>query len=390
MSDGTSTVPLVETLARLVLRHRRLVALGWLLLFVAGGAAAGPVSERLTFDFSLPGQPGYETEQRLVETFGTSTFDTFVPVVTVPTGSTVQQRAADVAAVFDAVRAAVPQARVVDLASTGDARFVTDDGRSTFALVQGPLPAGFGPGIEVQVEPALQAAAAARGLSGGLTSYNLLAAGGETEGPSVLAETLLGATGALAVLAFVFASFLALVPLLIAAVSILTTFLLVLGLTYLTDVSFVVQFLISLVGLGVAIDYSLLLVSRWREERAHGRTNEEAVVVAVQTAGHAVLASGVTVAISLRRPAGRAGAVPAQHGARRHAHPARQRRGRAHPAARAAVDASDRGSTGRGSATTPSRPAAGRPGRGPSCGAAGWRRGWRCWRSACSWRRCSG
>ena len=59
------------------------------------------------------------------------------------------------------------------------------------------------------------------------------------------------------------------------------------------------QFLIALIGLGVAIDYSLLLVSRWREERAHGHANEEAVVIAMKTAGHAVLASGVTVAISL-------------------------------------------------------------------------------------------
>ena len=115
----------------------------------------------------------------------------------------------------------------------------------------------------------------------------------------MLAETLLGAVGALVVLLFVFASFLALVPMLIAAVSILTTFLIVLGLTTFTDVAFVVQFLISLVGLGVAIDYSLLVVSRWREERAHGATNDEAIVTAVKTAGHAVLASGVTVAISL-------------------------------------------------------------------------------------------
>ena len=115
----------------------------------------------------------------------------------------------------------------------------------------------------------------------------------------MLAETLFGAVGALAVLLFVFASFLAFLPLLIAAVSILTTFLLVLGLTTSTDVSFVVQFLISLIGLGVAIDYSLLLVSRWREERAHGHDNDEAVLIAVRTAGHAVVASGVTVAISL-------------------------------------------------------------------------------------------
>jgi RND superfamily putative drug exporter len=289
----------VESLARFVLRHRLLVVLGWLALMLAGGIAAGPVTDRLTFDFSLPGQPGYEAERQLIDTFGTSTADTLVPVITVPAGSTVQDHAADVAGVFDAVRAAVPQARVIDLASTGDERFVTNDGRSTFALVQGPMPSGFGPGLSAQLGPAVQQAAQAAGLESGLTSYALLAAGGDTSGPSVLAETLFGAVGALAVLIFVFASFLAFVPLIIAAVSILTTFLLVLGLTYLTDVSFVVQFLIALVGLGVAIDYSLLLVSRWREERAHGHTNEEAVLIATRTAGHAVVASGVTVAISL-------------------------------------------------------------------------------------------
>src|SRR5829696_1441852 len=299
MSVVTITVRPVETLARLVLRHRLLVSLAWLALFVAGGLAASPATDRLTFDFSLPGQPGYQAEEQLIDTFGTTTADTLVPVITVPAGQTVQQRAADIAKVFDTVRTQVPQARIVDLGSTGDARFVTDDGRSTFALVQGPMPEGFGPGLEQYLTPALTSAATSAGLETGLTSYTLLAAGGDTEGPSILVETLFGAVGALAVLLFVFASFLAFVPLLIAAVSILTTFLLVLGLTYLTDVSFVVQFLIALIGLGVAIDYSLLLVSRWREERAHGRSNDEAVVVAMQTAGHAVVASGVTVAISL-------------------------------------------------------------------------------------------
>ena len=289
----------MESLARFVLHHRLLVVLGWLVLMVAGGIVAGPVTDRLTFDFSLPGQPGYEAEKELVATFGTSTADTLVPVITVPEGSSVSDRAADIAGVFDALRVAVPQVRVVDLGSTGDDRFVTDDGRSTFALIQGPQPSGFGPGISAQVLPVVQQAAGAAGLQVGFTSYALLAAGGDTTGPSVLVETIFGAVGALVVLLFVFASFLAFVPLLIAAVSILTTFLLVLGLTYLTDVSFVVQFLVALIGLGVAIDYSLLLVSRWREERAHGRSNEDAIVVAMQTAGHAVVASGVTVAISL-------------------------------------------------------------------------------------------
>jgi RND superfamily putative drug exporter len=79
----------------------------------------------------------------------------------------------------------------------------------------------------------------------------------------------------------------------------MVTFLCLLGLTYLTDVSFIVQFLVSLVGLGVAIDYSLLVVNRWREEREHGRDNHDAVVESVRTAGHAVVSSAGTVAISL-------------------------------------------------------------------------------------------
>ena len=115
----------------------------------------------------------------------------------------------------------------------------------------------------------------------------------------MLAEALLGGLGALIVLAFVFASLLAFVPLVMAIVSIMTTFLLLLGLTELTGVSPIVQFLIALVGLGVAIDYSLLVVSRWREERAHGREGDEAVQRAMETAGRAVVFSGTTVAIGL-------------------------------------------------------------------------------------------
>jgi ABC-type branched-subunit amino acid transport system permease subunit len=84
-----------------------------------------------------------------------------------------------------------------------------------------------------------------------------------------------------------------------AIVSIMTTFLLLLGLTELTDVSPIVQFLIALIGLGVSIDYSLLVVSRWREERSHGHAGDEAVQRAMETAGRAVVFSGITVAIGL-------------------------------------------------------------------------------------------
>ncbi|MFD1276842.1 MMPL family transporter [Streptomyces kaempferi] len=192
--------------------------------------------------------------------------------------------------------------QVLDYGGTGDPGFLTEGGHSTFLLVYGPQPAGFDDPLADSVDRTVRAAARERGLTAAVTGYNQLSAGDDTggdQGLSVLGETLVGALGALPVLVFVFASFLALLPLLIAGVSILATFLVVLGLTTFTEVSFVVQFLIALVGLGVAIDYSLLVVSRWREERARGRSNDEAVVTAVATAGRAVLASGITVAISL-------------------------------------------------------------------------------------------
>jgi putative drug exporter of the RND superfamily len=64
-------------------------------------------------------------------------------------------------------------------------------------------------------------------------------------------------------------------------------------------VSPIVQFLIALIGLGVSIDYSLLVVVRWREERAHGLQGDAAIERAMQTAGRAVVFSGTTVAIGL-------------------------------------------------------------------------------------------
>ncbi|WP_332642993.1 MMPL family transporter [Aeromicrobium sp.] len=289
----------MERLARLVMHHRRIVSAFWISMLLIGGFSASQLTDRLTIDFSLPGQPSDDAEKQLVKEFGAGSFDTYVGVLTVPEGQTVDEHQSDIAAAFKAAHESAPETRMVDFASTSDPGFISDDKRTTYALFQAPFPESFGPGVEVEIEPALEKAASSAGFESGLTSYNMLAAGGDSEGPSVLLETLFGAAGALLVLIFVFASFLALLPLVIAAVSILTTFTLVLILSTFSDVSFVVQFLIALVGLGVAIDYSLLLVSRWREERAHGRDNEEAVVIAMKTAGHAVFASGVTVAISL-------------------------------------------------------------------------------------------
>jgi putative drug exporter of the RND superfamily len=283
-----------------VLRHRRIVMVGWLLIAVAGIGVTSTVSDRMTVDFSLPGQPGTEATQKIVAAFhnGGDT-SPLLATVTMPEGQTITGHEDEVAAAFATLTGAEIPLRVVDEASTGDQAFRTSDDRTAYAMVFYPSPQSISEQLPTELVTTSLEAAAPAGATIGVTGMDPLAVGDESGGPGVLAETMLGAVGALAVLLFVFASLLAFLPLLIAAVSILTTFLLLLPLTYLTDVSFIVQFLVALVGLGVAIDYSLLFVTRWREERDSGKENHEAVVAAMETAGHAVLFSGITVAIGL-------------------------------------------------------------------------------------------
>jgi RND superfamily putative drug exporter len=299
---------MMSSLTRWVLGHKRTVVITWIALTIAGIAAAGPASDALENDFSIPDKESWRTNVQIAERYsGDRNGGTpLLPVVTLPKGESVRSPGvrADLARLDARLERALPDARIASYASTGDSTFVSKDGRTTFALVY-PRPdprSAFGE--NPQAEQA--ASKAVQGVEVGgrpvhLTGFDALAedSGSDTGGPGVLLEAVLGALGALVVLAFVFASLLAFVPLVMAFVSIMTTFLLLFGLTELTSVSPIVQFLIALIGLGVAIDYSLLVATRWREERAHGRSGDEAVQSAMETAGRAVVFSGLTVAIGL-------------------------------------------------------------------------------------------
>ena len=284
--------------AEFVLSHRKWVVVFWVLVAVAGGAVSNQVSKRLTYDFSLPGEPGAETAALIKETFGNGGYTApYLVSVTYPEGRQVQ--GPQVAAAFDAIEAGVPGVRVLDEAGTGDPAFGTEDGRTAYAMVFYAFDPTPGETLPTErIRSALEAAKPA-GTAVGVTGDDVLAQGGESGGFGVLAESMIGGVGALLVLAFVFASMLALLPLVVAVVSIMATFLLLLPLTYLSDYSALVLFLVALVGLGVAIDYSLLVVTRWREERQAGRDNHDAVVAAMATAGRSVVFSGVTVGIGL-------------------------------------------------------------------------------------------
>jgi putative drug exporter of the RND superfamily len=296
---------MTASITRWALAHRRSVTCFWLLMTVIGIASVGSATKALSDQFSVPGREGYETNTAITHTFGNGGDGApLVAVVTLPGGRTVASPGliSQIGAVAARIEAAIPHARVASYASTGNRAFVSRDGRTTFVLAYPPpKPGSFG-----QNPQAVTAAGSAlRGVTVAgnpvhLTGLGALSASsGKKGGAGLLVEALLGGLGALAVLAFVFASLLALVPLVIAVISIMTSFLLVWGLTTITAVSGMVAFLIALVGLGVAIDYSLLIVVRWREERAHGHEGEEAIIRAMATAGRAVVFSGTTVGIGL-------------------------------------------------------------------------------------------
>jgi len=289
----------------LVLRHKLVVALCWLAMAVAGFATMGSTLNRLTTDFALPDQPGYVADQKISALYhdGGDTLPTLL-TVTSPSEATTSVSAASVQArahqIFAAAAAAVPNTRLADATTTGDAKFTTTDGRTTFAFLFAPPERGFGTDT---TSPRFKAAASGvtpTGWQVGVTGANQLAAGnGASKGNGVLVEVLLGSVGALMVLAYVFGSLLTFLPLLMAGVAIPSTFLLINGLSRITSVSTLVEFLVALIGLGVAIDYSLLVVTRWREERDNGADNHAAVENAMRHAGRAVVFSGLTVAVSL-------------------------------------------------------------------------------------------
>ncbi|WP_027859984.1 MMPL family transporter [Marmoricola sp. URHB0036] len=284
----------MTSLSHWVLRHRGLVALVWIAIAVAGGVNATRTVDRLTYEFALPGQPAYETNQLIADRFGGGGDND--PLLLVTRGPDAQESAAQVA---EQVGRAVPGTRTVTSADPGGKDLTVRDG--TLSVVVVYPPAASGPDPYVAAQPRIEAVAAKARASGDdveLTGFTLLSEGGGGD-RSILVEVLLGGLGALIVLVLVFGSLLAAIPLVVAAVSILGTYLALLGLTTVTDVIFVVQYLVALIGLGVAIDYSLLLVTRWREERAGGLLGDEAVHRAMATAGRSVLFSGVTVAVSL-------------------------------------------------------------------------------------------
>src|SRR5580692_6663294 len=117
-------------LGRWVIRHHRRVMLAWLVCFAAGGYAASQLTHRLSYDFSLPGQPAYQTGVKILALYGNGGNVTpSVLVVTVPSGQSVTSDQSTIASAYTSAQRANPEVRIVDYFNTLDSKFNTSNGR---------------------------------------------------------------------------------------------------------------------------------------------------------------------------------------------------------------------------------------------------------------------
>jgi RND superfamily putative drug exporter len=287
----------LRRLARFSLRHRRLVAAAWVVLFVAGIALGSGVFDRLDPDVGdVEGTESARAEARLdaLDPGGES-----IAAVADGIDPSDPAVAADLRATVERLRAIPGVAEVADPVTTGVPELVASDGRAVLVAVE--LAPGLG---EDRFDRALEAAEAELR---GLDAPRVVVGGGplqdaefeEQVGADLARAELLSMPVVLVLLLVIFGGIVAAgLPVLVALVGVAGTLLALLGISAVTDVSVYSVNVVTMLGLGLAVDYALLLVSRFREERAT-RELPAAVEEAVATAGRTVVFSGLTVAASL-------------------------------------------------------------------------------------------
>jgi RND superfamily putative drug exporter len=300
-ASPTGRVGRLGRLAHFTTRYRWPVIAVWIVLTLFGGYAAGQLSSRWYQSLAVPGEPAYEASQRTFEALGVGVRSP--NTVVFHSASRDVSKSAAVEAAMARVAKATPGALTSSYFSTGNSMYVSKDGHTTFLQVYLPGRAGLDVKSGAEKIRSTAAAGLPAGISVDVTGRDALGEAsteGTSAGSSLLLEALIGGLGALLILLFVFGTLPAvLTPLVVAVASILNTFSLVWALTYVTDVSIIVQFLIALVGLGVAVDYALLMIFRFRDELREGKDVESSLVETMTHAGHSVIISGTTVALGL-------------------------------------------------------------------------------------------
>jgi putative drug exporter of the RND superfamily len=279
----------MERWTRRMIRYRWAVAAVWIVVFLVSVVAMSRLADLLTNRFSLPGTDTARAERILEDEFGQKTTGSFTIVARAEPGSApalvtpVQQAAerasrelptSEVASV-QPVSDSVVTALIVSNLEPADAKGHTDDMRVAVGDISGADVYVSGQAaIEHDLDPVF-----AEDLKVG--------------------ELFIAIPIALVILVFVFGTLTFLLPFIFAAAAIPATLGIVWVFANFMELTTYLQNLVMLIGFGIAIDYSLLVVYRYREELQKASSKEDAIVRTMETAGRAVVFSGSAVGIGL-------------------------------------------------------------------------------------------
>jgi uncharacterized membrane protein YdfJ with MMPL/SSD domain len=281
-------------LASLAQRRRRVVIIASVLLFLAAGAIGGGVADRLDpYGAEDPDTESVQATERL-EDAGYRETSVVVLIDEDPTSPAGGERVREITRL---VEEDPEVSSVSGYAESRSPAFVSRDGAATYLAVE----------VKPTDDKAQQDAAerieeshdGEPGVTVGGSAVANAQVNEKTE--SDLRRAELFAFPILFVLSLLFFRSLvaALLPLLVGALAIVGTFLMLTVASELTSVSVFALNLVTGLGLGLAIDYSLFMVSRYREEIARSGPGLQAMRMTMATAGRTVLFSSLTVAAAL-------------------------------------------------------------------------------------------
>jgi putative drug exporter of the RND superfamily len=299
--ERLSTGALARWVRACATRPWRVIA-GWVGILVVLIVLVGAIGGSLRDEFEIPGSDTQKATDLLESQFASEQGAVLNVVFAAPQGQrldTPVRRAAIGKAIAQLKSPEFkPRDGKAGLESVGDPfskDTFSDDGRIAYAEAQ------FNETIEdkdrdevVAVEDAVRKTVEPAGVR---VEYN-----GEAEFPPVEQGTSesLGLLAAIIVLLIVFRTFTAmLIPIALAISALVTAFLLLYILAGLTAINTITPILVSMIGLGVGIDYSLFIVTRFRQLLHEGLSPRDAAAEAGASAGRAVLFAGLTVAISV-------------------------------------------------------------------------------------------
>lgn len=235
----------------------------------------------------------YQAAERSTEIFGDQGID-LIALYTAPDGQAISGHTAAVAGTLEALKARPEVAAVL----WDPATMTSNDGRSTYAAIR-----LHGDDQDAkrdlfdELRPALDAPGVTTEIGGAIAF--LKAVNTQTTEDIAFAETV-AMPILLLLLIFIFRGLVAAVtPLVVGVFATLGAFAAVRAITLTTDVSIFAINIITILGLGMAIDYALFVVSRFREELAHGHDTPTAISRTLATAGRTVLVSGLTIMLAL-------------------------------------------------------------------------------------------